>query len=96
MAGLLLCSGCGRDYVIDNGVPRLVLTDPEASVRETVRTAASFGYLWDRSSITPVLYEPRSYHFEKMERALSLPLPSGLVLNAGCGDGIDLANQEKR
>jgi len=96
MTGLLLCSGCGRSYTIDNGVPRFILTDPETAISETVRTASSFGYLWDRSNITPDLYEPRSYHFEKMERALSLPPLNGLVLDAGCGDGIDMANQARR
>lgn len=36
---------------------------------------------------------PRDYHFEKMARALPFAAPRGLVLDGGCGDGIDLMNR---
>jgi len=91
MAGSLSCAGCGHRYPIDNGVPRLCPTDPSAG-RETGRTVSSYGYLWDRSAVTA---EARPYHLDKMRRTLSLPSPSGLTLDAGCGDGIDLANQAR-
>lgn len=96
MAGSLFCPGCGHSYAINNGIPRLCPPDPKASLRETARTASSYGYLWDRSTVTPEVKEPRPYHFDRMEQALSLPPPCGLVLDAGCGDGIDLANQARR
>jgi len=39
-------------------------------------------------------YQP--YHFDRMEQALGLAPPHGLILDAGCGEGIDLANQARR
>jgi SAM-dependent methyltransferase/uncharacterized protein YbaR (Trm112 family) len=94
--GSLLCPGCGHRYAIDNGVPRLCPPNPEVSLRATVRTASSYGYLWDRSTVTPEVNAPRSYHFDRMEEDLSLPPFNGLILDAGCGDGIDLANLARR
>ena len=60
------------------------------------RTASSFGYLWAHSIPGEEVYDATSYHFAKMERSLSLDPPRGLVLDAGCGDGIDLAAQSQR
>jgi SAM-dependent methyltransferase len=96
MAGFLLCPGCGHRYAINEGVPQLCHPDLMAAARAKVRTASSYGYLWSRSAIVAEVNEPRSYHFDRMERALSLPPLSGLVLDAGCGEGIDLANQARR
>ncbi len=59
----------------------------------TTRTASSFGYLWSRSQKA---HTHRSYHFDRMEQRLSLSPAQGLVLDGGCGDGIDLANQAHR
>lgn len=59
-------------------------------------TAASFGHLWARSTLGTEVYDVTSYHFAKMEGSLSFDPPKGLVLDAGCGDGIDLANQASR
>ena len=96
IAGILLCPGCGQRYAIDEGVPRFCHSKPRAALRTKARTASSYGYLWARSSVLLKTNEPRSYHFDRMERALSLPPPTGLVLDAGCGDGIDLVNQVRR
>lgn len=94
MAGELECRGCGSRFAIREGVPRmhvLASRDPTRS-----RTAASFGYLWAQSVPGEEVYDTQSYHFAKIEHSLSLDPLRGLVLDAGCGDGIDLANQASR
>jgi SAM-dependent methyltransferase len=92
--GSLACTGCGATSAILEGVPRL---GPAKSPDPTrPRTAASFGYLWAKSIPGAEVYDVTSYHFAKMERSLTLAAPHGLVLDAGCGDGIDLANQAQR
>ncbi len=96
IAGLLLCPGCSQRYAINGGVPRLCHPDAGPATRAKVRTASSYGYLWDRSAVMPKANELTSYHFDRMERALSLPSPNGFVLDAGCGDGIDLVNLARR
>jgi SAM-dependent methyltransferase len=77
-----------------DGVPRMHVVASQDQTR--ARTASSFGYLWAQSVQGEEVYDPRDYHFAKMERALSLTSRKGLVLDAGCGDGIDLANQADR
>lgn len=92
----LRCRGCGSSYAVTEGVPRMremALAAPDAT---KPRTAASFGYIWGLSPVGTEESQPASYHFAKMETALSLPPPHGLVLDAGCGDGIDLVNQARR
>lgn len=94
MTGDLACRGCGAHFAIRDGVPRmhaLISSDPTRS-----RTAESFGYLWAQSVPGDEVYDTKSYHFAKIEHSLSLAPPKGLVLDAGCGDGIDLANQALR
>jgi SAM-dependent methyltransferase len=92
--GVLACAGCGATFAVNGGVPRLETTSSLDAARS--RTAASFGYLWSQSTPGVEMYDPTSYHFQKMEQSLSLDAPRGLVLDAGCGDGIDLANQAQR
>lgn len=95
MAGDLACTACSGHYPISHGIPRFVASDFSSEGAATARTARSFGYLWGR--VEPVAdMIPSPYHFEKMASALSLPAFHGLVLDAGCGDGIDLANQATR
>jgi SAM-dependent methyltransferase len=94
MEGMLECTRCSAAYAVSAGVPRM---REDASPDDTrPRTAASFGHLWGRSTPGTEVYDVTSYHFAKMERSLSLEPPKGLVLDAGCGDGIDLANQASR
>jgi SAM-dependent methyltransferase len=91
--GTLTCTTCGKGYAIDAGIPRLLT----ASVHERERrwTASRFGYLWSQSS--PALAtEPTAYHFEKIHATVPLPRVRGAILDAGCGDGIDLANVARR
>lgn len=92
--GILACSGCGARYAISEGVPRMhVVATPDATRSST---ASSFGYLWRQSVPGEEPYDPVNYHYAKMERSLALDPPYGLVLDAGCGDGIDLAAQARR
>ena len=89
--GTLACTKCHATFVVSGGVPRMHVVASADSTR--ARTGASFGYLWAKSVPGDEPYDPTRYHFAKMEAALSLEPPAGLVLDAGCGDGIDLANQ---
>jgi SAM-dependent methyltransferase len=92
ISGALTCVGCGRAYAIEGGIPRLLAAS--AHERERRWTASRFGYLWSRSSARAA--EPTSYHFERIHATVPLPPPRGTILDAGCGDGIDLANVARR
>jgi SAM-dependent methyltransferase len=91
--GWLVCSTCQRRYEIRDGIPwmapRELVSDPV-----TARTGSSFGHLWSRSLPTADKTPPQ-YHFEKMARALNLSEPHGRVLDAGCGEGVDLRNRAR-
>jgi SAM-dependent methyltransferase/uncharacterized protein YbaR (Trm112 family) len=94
--GWLRCEGCTAVYPIEAGIPNLVSVATGAVATERGRTAARFGYMWARSEPQPVLHEAAPYHFETLERGLGLAPPVGLTLDAGCGDGVDLANVARR
>ena len=94
MEGRLVCTQCSTMYTVSGGVPRMYVNSSPDATRP--RTAASFGYLWSQSIPGAEVYDPSSYHFQKMERSLSFDIPRGLVLDAGCGDGVDLDNQAQR
>ncbi len=66
--------------------------DSQIDDDEKRRTAASFGHLWAQSVPDPAA-PPRDYHFEKMTAALGFAPPRGVVLDAGCGDGVDLGHR---
>lgn len=93
LSGRLVCSGCPQTYDVVGGIPKLIDQEQSAERAPTARTAVRFGYLWGRSQAganRPV------YHYEKMATTLNLEQPAGLVLDAGCGDGVDLANHARR
>lgn len=92
--GELACTGCDARYAIRDGVPRL--RAPLTSDGTRARTAESFGHLWTQSVPGAEVYDPAAYHFTVMEKSLALAPPRGLVLDAGCGDGIDLAATASR
>jgi len=60
------------------------------------RTASSYGYLWRREGGRTATAVPQPYHFDRIAESLALPPARGRVLDAGCGAGIDLANQARR
>jgi SAM-dependent methyltransferase len=91
LTGRLQCEGCGKDYAISGGIPRLLGVAARSLDEERRWTASRFGYLWSQS--TPqAASQPQPYHFEKIQATVDLPAPRGLVLDAGCGEGIDLEN----
>jgi SAM-dependent methyltransferase len=90
VTGSLACSGCAARFAIRDSVPRLL--PPEKAEPIVRQTAETFGYGWAHGAVQPVT-ATIPWHYVKMQRALNLAPPSGMILDAGCGDGIDLANQ---
>jgi len=93
--GVLRCDQCAEVFAIRDGIPRMLCAAAPARDAATARTSARFGYLWVRGP-APLAATPSPYHFDKMARALDLPRYTGVVLDAGCGDGIDLFNHARR
>ncbi len=93
--GLLTCCLCKTSYRIREGIPRLLPPESLSGRTSTARTAVRFGCLWSHSDP-----EENSgtdpYHFDKMASTLNLREPQGAILDAGCGDGIDLARHAAR
>ena len=93
--GLLRCVPCGLRYPIRDGIPRLIRDVSMSRHAPTARTAVRFGCLWSHSDPDRTR-ETGPYHFEKMAATLGLEEPRGVVMDAGCGDGIDLAQHAER
>jgi SAM-dependent methyltransferase len=80
----LRCVGCGRRYSMRNGVPIFTSTASP--------TAEAFGYLWGQETLRVCPTDSvTSYHLHTMHDALGAPPLGGLIVDGGCGDGIDLA-----
>ena len=79
---LLLFSACGALHFAGGSV--------------TQRTSRSYSLLWRQSFGRPMGNDSRSYHLDEIRDSLGLDAPEGKVLDAGCGEGVDLANQGKR
>jgi len=94
VSGVLACKACPLTYEIEEGIPRLLALSSLAPV--TRRTSQSFGYLWTQSSPEPAQKQKGTYHFERMASSVGVRQPQGLVLDAGCGEGIDLVNQARK
>lgn len=92
-SGALVCEPCHRGFPIIAGIPRLLDSDG-AHALITSRTAARYSHLWSRSNVKRPRKSSR-YHVEQMTTHLTSPALGGLVLDAGCGEGIDLANQAR-
>lgn len=80
----LQCSRCGRTFPIRSGAPRFAT--------DSSKTALYFGYMWGQQAarVSPPQF-PVPYHLEAMREALGRPALEGLILDAGCGEGLDLA-----
>ncbi len=81
----LRCTGCSKVYPIRAGAPRFV--------SDSTDTAMYFGYVWGlhTNTVTPPRQEI-PYHLKVMYESLGGPKLKGLILDGGCGDGVDLAN----
>ncbi len=79
-----MCEGCGRTVPVRAGVPRFTADDTP--------TAVAFGYMWGRQAeVAAPQDRPVRYHLHAMLDAVGAPPLRGLIFDAGCGEGIDLA-----
>jgi SAM-dependent methyltransferase len=85
LSGSLHCTGCGRSFPIENGVPRLL---PESAQRHEVRdnTAARFGFEWNEFSDFEAAEEEASMATWLRPQSFG-DLAGQTVLDAGCGMG---------
>ena len=60
--------------------------------RQTHATSERFGFGWAVGGRPPPITAPVPYHLHAMRVALGAPPFHGRVLDAGCGEGIDLAS----
>lgn len=59
---------------------------------QTRATGERFGYGWTAGGVPAAPTAPGQYHLHVMQTAVGAPPFTGLILDAGCGDGVDLAN----
>ncbi len=82
---MLQCAGAAAHrFAICDGVPRFTA--------DTTDTAKYFGYMWGEQADAvrpPQVASP--YHLDAMQEALEVPRLTGLILDAGCGEGVDLS-----
>jgi SAM-dependent methyltransferase len=80
----LRCGGCHRNVHVRDGIPDFT--------EAPTATARSFGYMWGEQASRA---EPPTagdvYHLHQLCEALSAPRLEGLILDGGCGEGIDFA-----
>ena len=80
----LTCTGGGHRFPVHDGVPRFV--------SDSTDTAKYFGYMWgEQAHVATPPSTASPYHLEAMREALDAPPLRGLVLDAGCGEGVDLS-----
>lgn len=96
MGGTLICRSCNLRYEIVSGVPRMLAPSDRELNRKTAQTGSSFGFLWGQSGPAPASPTEERLHWRKLAVALGLPPLSGLVLDAGCGEGVDLEEEGQR
>jgi hypothetical protein len=62
-------------------------------VRDQTRaTGERFGFGWSVGGLPEPVTTPVDYHLHVMRKALGAPPFCGRILDAGCGDGVDLAS----
>jgi SAM-dependent methyltransferase len=59
---------------------------------KTRATSERFGYGWTAAGLPEPVTAPIEYHLHVMQTALGAPPLKGLILDAGAGEGIDLAS----
>lgn len=59
---------------------------------KTRATGERFGHGWIAGGIPPPVTAAANYHLHVMQTAVQAPPFEGLILDAGCGDGVDLAS----
>ncbi len=59
---------------------------------KTRATSERFGYGWTAAGLPEPMTAPIDYHLHVMQTALAAPPFTGLILDAGSGEGIDLAS----
>ncbi len=96
MEGALQCSNCHHHFAIEEGVPRLLLNEAESGHPLVSKTALSYSYLWNRSAVMRDATQHNAYHVHRIQQHLPCSFPQGLILDAGCGQGIDLVHQARR
>ena len=58
---------------------------------QTRATGERFGHGWIAAGVPPPVTAGGQYHLDVMQKAVQAPPFKGLILDAGCGDGVDLA-----
>lgn len=66
--------------------------DPARVTDRTRATGERFGYGWTAGGVPPPATSAGHYHLHVMQSAVDAPPFQGLILDAGCGDGVDLAS----
>jgi SAM-dependent methyltransferase len=80
----LRCTLGGHTFPIVNGVPRFATDETD--------TAKYFGYMWgEQAAVATPPQSTSPYHLHVMQEAVAAPPLKGLVLDAGCGEGVDLS-----
>jgi SAM-dependent methyltransferase len=78
------CATGAHTFPVVDGAPRFTA--------DTTDTAKYFGYMWgEQAARVQPPGEASPYHLQAMLDALHVPELGGLILDAGCGEGIDLA-----
>src|SRR5919197_163165 len=81
-SGMLTCRGCGFEWPVRNGIPRLV---PPDLVEQQRQTASAFGWQWQHFS---EMHDEFEAQFLDWLDPITPEFFSGKrVLDAGCGTG---------
>lgn len=90
----LLCGACGQNFIIKNSIP-ILLKNPENTLRDIQKNLKERPDWYKKDQVKYTDKGPYKHHLNKrMEYLLNVfnryPFSSPLILDAGCGDGINL------